>query len=126
MGNWCYEVPAGGLSPGLTPEEVGGRQLLEEVGETSPGLRSVSRSYTSNGISNETTYVYLATGVELEETHREPIELSGACITSPARACRYASSTNASNARGMARASIAMRGASPRTRRALDVSRPVG
>ena len=30
--DWCYEVPAGGLSPGLTPEEVARRELLEEVG----------------------------------------------------------------------------------------------
>jgi len=31
--------------------------------------------YTSSGISNEIAYVYLATGVELGETHCEPTEL---------------------------------------------------
>jgi hypothetical protein len=31
--------------------------------------------YTSNGISNEVAYVYLAIGVGLGETQREPTEL---------------------------------------------------
>jgi ADP-ribose pyrophosphatase len=69
------EVPAGGLSPGLTPEEVARRELLEEVGGRAAELRYVGQFYTSNGISNEIAYVYLATGVELGEAHREPTEL---------------------------------------------------
>ncbi len=73
--DWCYEVPAGGLSPGLTPEEVARRELREEVGGTAAELRYVGQFYTSNGISNEIAYVYLATGVELGETHHEPTEL---------------------------------------------------
>ena len=48
------EMSAGGLSPGLTPKEVGGRAAE---------LRYVGQFYTSNGISNEVAYVYLATGV---------------------------------------------------------------
>lgn len=84
--DWCYEVPAGGLSSRLDPrldqsqrlvqsEEVARRELLEEVGGTAAELRYVGQFYTSNGISNEVAYVYLATGVELGETHREPTEL---------------------------------------------------
>jgi ADP-ribose pyrophosphatase len=73
--DWCYEVPAGGLSPGLTPEEVARRELREEIGGTAAELRYVGQFYTSNGISNEVAYVYLATGVELGETQREPTEL---------------------------------------------------
>jgi ADP-ribose pyrophosphatase len=73
--DWCHEVPAGGLSPGLTPEEVARRELLEEVGGRAAALCYVGRFYTSNGISNELAYVYLATGVELGEACREPTEL---------------------------------------------------
>jgi ADP-ribose pyrophosphatase len=73
--NWCYEVPAGGLSPGLAPEEVARRELLEEVGGTAVDLRYIGQFYTSNGISNEMAHVYLATRVDLGETHREPTEL---------------------------------------------------
>jgi 8-oxo-dGTP pyrophosphatase MutT (NUDIX family) len=57
------EVPAGGLSPGMSPEEVARRELLEEVGGEADELRFVGQFYTSNGISNEVAYVYLATGV---------------------------------------------------------------
>ncbi len=72
---FCMEVPAGGLSPDLTPEEVARRELLEEVGGIASELHYVGQFYTSNGISNEVAYVYLATGVKLGEAHREPTEL---------------------------------------------------
>jgi ADP-ribose pyrophosphatase len=75
---WCYEVPAGGLSPGSRldqSEEVARRELAEEVGGQAADLRYVGRFYTFNGISNEVSYVYLATGVELGEAQREPTEL---------------------------------------------------
>ena len=69
------EVPAGGLLPGLTPEEVARHELQEEIGGRTAELRYVGQFYTSNGISNEAANVYLATGVELGEAHREPTEL---------------------------------------------------
>jgi len=47
------EVPVGGLSLNLMPEEVTHRELLEEVGGTAAELRYVDQLYTSNGISNE-------------------------------------------------------------------------
>jgi ADP-ribose pyrophosphatase len=68
-------VPAGGLSPDLTPEDVAWRELLEEVGGTAADLHYVGQFYTSNGISSEIAYVYLATGVKLGKPHREPTEL---------------------------------------------------
>lgn len=74
MGEYCLEVPAGGLFPGLPPEETARRELEEEIGGQAATVRYVGRFYTSNGISNEIAYVYLATGVELGETHREPTE----------------------------------------------------
>ena len=73
--DWCYEIPAGGLIPGATPEEAARRELLEEIGGEAAELRYVGQFYTSNGISNEIAYVYLATGVELGEPHRELTEL---------------------------------------------------
>ncbi|MFC2037403.1 NUDIX domain-containing protein [Chloroflexota bacterium] len=72
---FCMEVPAGGLSPDLTPEKVARRELLEEVGGTAAELHYIGQFYTSNGISSEVAYVFLATGVELGEAHREPTEL---------------------------------------------------
>jgi ADP-ribose pyrophosphatase len=82
VGEYCYEVPAGGLPAGLDPsqrlarsEAVARRELMEEVGGTAGDLQYVGRFYTSNGISNEVAYVYLATGVVLGQAHREPTEL---------------------------------------------------
>lgn len=72
--DWCYEVPAGGLGPGGNPEEVARQELLEEVGGIAAELRPIGQFYTSNGISDEVAYVYLATGVELGEACREPTE----------------------------------------------------
>ena len=54
--------------------QVAYRELVEEAGGRATELRFVGRFYTSNGISNEVAYVYLATGVELGETQREPTE----------------------------------------------------
>jgi ADP-ribose pyrophosphatase len=68
-------VPAGGLLPDLTPEEVAHRELVEEVGGTAAALHHVGQFYTSNGISNEVAYVYLAKDVELGESQPEPTEL---------------------------------------------------
>jgi len=87
---WCYEVPAGGLSPDLSPEEVARRELAEEVGGQAAALHSVGRFYTSNGISNEVAYVYLATGVELGEAQREPTELIEIKLVPVAEALRMA------------------------------------
>jgi ADP-ribose pyrophosphatase len=79
---WCYEVPAGGLPPGLgagqkeaEAEKVARRELLEEVGGTAAELRYLGQFFTSNGISSEVAHVYLATDVVLGDTSREPTEL---------------------------------------------------
>jgi hypothetical protein len=42
---------------------------------TAADLRCVGQIHTLNSISNEAAYVYLATGVELDEIRREPTEL---------------------------------------------------
>ena len=41
------EVPAGGLSSDLTPEEVARRKFLEEVGGIASELHYVGQFYTS-------------------------------------------------------------------------------
>ena len=88
--HFCMEVPAGGLSPGLTPEEAARRELLEEVGGEAAEMRYVGQFYTSNGISNEVAYVYLATGVQLGDTRREPTELMEIRLVSVEEALRMA------------------------------------
>lgn len=92
MDDWCYKVPVGDLSPGLSSEEVAQRELLEELGGCAAELRYVGQFYTSNGISNEIAYVYFANGVRLGETRHEPTELMEARLVPVEEALRMASS----------------------------------
>lgn len=70
----CYEVPAGGLSSGLPPEEIVQRELFEEIGGTAAELGYFGQFYTLNGISDEGAYVYLVAGVGPDELF-EPMEM---------------------------------------------------
>ncbi len=90
--DWCYEVPAGGFAEDQTPEETARRELLEEIGGVASEFIYVGRFYTSNGISNEVAYVYLATGVELKEAKREPTELMEIRLVPVGEAMRMARS----------------------------------
>jgi ADP-ribose pyrophosphatase len=72
---WLWEVPAGGLEPGAPPEENARRELAEEIGGRAESLEQVFTMYTLPGISDEKGYVFLARGVRLGETHREPSEV---------------------------------------------------
>jgi len=73
--DWCWEVPAGGLQPGITPEEMARRELSEEIGGTAAQLEHIGWFYTMNGIGTEVAHIFLATGVELGEWRREPTEI---------------------------------------------------
>ena len=69
-------MPTGGLFLRLDQsQEVARRELVEEVGGTASEPRYAGQFYTSNGISHEVAYVYLATGLELGEARHEPTEL---------------------------------------------------
>lgn len=90
VGEYCLEVPAGGLEPGRTPEETARRELEEEIGGKAADVRYIGRFFTSNGVSNEVAYVYLATAVELGEAHREPTEEMELRLVPAAEAFRMA------------------------------------
>jgi ADP-ribose pyrophosphatase len=84
----CYEIPSGGLGADETPEAAAVRELGEEVGGQAAELRYVGWFYPSNGISNEKAHIFLASGVELGEAHREPTESMEVRLVSPAEALR--------------------------------------
>lgn len=73
--DWCWEVPAGGLKADQSPLELAKIELREEIGGTASTWREITTFYTSNGISNEKAYVFLATGVTLAEPAHEPAEV---------------------------------------------------
>ncbi len=75
---WCLEVPAGSLEDGQTLEETAATELRQEVGGVASGWEYVGQFYTANGICNEVSHVFLATGVTL---HRPDHELTEAMET---------------------------------------------
>jgi len=88
VGGYCYEIPAGGLGSDSTPEAAAERELEEEVGGHAGQLRYIGWFYPSNGISSERAHIYLATDVELGETHREPTEQMEIRLVRPDEALR--------------------------------------
>ena len=72
---WLWEVPAGGLKPGVDPEEMARRELREEIGGSARSFEFVMRFYTVPGMSDEVGYIFLARGVTVGEPHREPTEV---------------------------------------------------
>lgn len=75
LGEWCWELPAGGIKDGQTPLEAAQAELSEEIGGTAADWRFLLRAATMNGLGNEMGYFYLATGVALGPTHHEPTEV---------------------------------------------------
>jgi ADP-ribose pyrophosphatase len=72
--DWCLEVPAGNVEPGIDPALMAARELREEIGGSADRMVQVADFYTMNGIGNEIALVFLALGVSLGEPSREPTE----------------------------------------------------
>jgi ADP-ribose pyrophosphatase len=72
---WLWEVPAGGLKAGTTPEETARQELAEEIGGQAASLERVATFYTAVGMSDEIAHVFLARGVVLGTPHHEPTEV---------------------------------------------------
>lgn len=73
--DWCWEVPAGGLQPNQSPEQLAIEELQQEIGGTAQQLTYLGWFYASNGISNEKGHVFLAQGVRLGLPNPEPAEI---------------------------------------------------
>ena len=74
IGRMLWELPAGKLEPGEDPAPAAARELEEETGITADRWQSLGSMYTSPGISTETLYIYLATGLHRGEPHPDPGE----------------------------------------------------
>ena len=67
---WIYELPAGTIEKGETPEECARRELVEEIGYFPKKLKKIFSSYTSPGYSTELQHFFVAT--ELKKVDRRP------------------------------------------------------
>jgi 8-oxo-dGTP pyrophosphatase MutT (NUDIX family) len=68
-----WEIPAGKIDEGETPERAAARELLEETGHRAGSFKHLGYYHPSNGSSNQVFHVYVARGVgqvaEIQDTN---------------------------------------------------------
>jgi 8-oxo-dGTP pyrophosphatase MutT (NUDIX family) len=60
--SWGWEIPAGGIEPGETPEAAAIRETREETGWEPTALRPLVRYHPTNGLSDQTFHIFVADG----------------------------------------------------------------
>ena len=60
--SWGWEIPAGGIEAGETPEAAAIRETVEETGWRPSRLRPLLRYHPTNGLSDQTFHVFVADG----------------------------------------------------------------
>ena len=73
--DFIYEVPAGRLDPGESPEECAARELAEETGYRAARLEHLTTIYTTPGFIDEKIHLFMASGLREGEHRREADEL---------------------------------------------------
>lgn len=75
-GGPIWEIPAGRLEAGESPEACARRELLEEVGATAGRWRPLTTIYTTPGFTDERIHLFAASDlvVKPENHQREPDE----------------------------------------------------
>ncbi|BCU67080.1 NUDIX hydrolase [Sulfolobales archaeon HS-7] len=75
IGKWIFELPAGTIDEGESPEQAAIRELREETGLVSSDLKKLLDFYPSPGISNEIMHVFLANNCEKGDQALEDYEV---------------------------------------------------
>ena len=63
---WGWEIPAGRVDDGETPEEAAARETLEETGWRPGPLRALGSYRPTNGLSDQVFHVFVADEATLE------------------------------------------------------------
>ncbi len=72
---WLWEMPAGGIEPGASPEQTARIELLQEIGGRAESFEQVGTFYTMPGIGNEVAHIFIARGVTLADPQHEASEV---------------------------------------------------
>lgn len=60
--SWGWEIPAGRIEAGETIEEGARREVVEETGWEPGEMRALAAYHPSNGISDQTFHLFVASG----------------------------------------------------------------
>lgn len=71
---FLYEIPAGRLDPGETPESCARRELQEETGCSAKRMEFLYTMYTTPGFTDERIHLFMATEMTHGETGHESDE----------------------------------------------------
>lgn len=72
--SFIWEIPAGRLDPGETPEACAARELTEETGMRAARIERLTTFYTTPGFTDERIHLFAAAGLEEGEHRREADE----------------------------------------------------
>lgn len=73
-GQYLYEVPAGRLDPGESPNDCAVRELREETGCAASSIEYLFTMFTTPGFTDERIHVFLAAGLNRGTTSHEADE----------------------------------------------------
>jgi ADP-ribose pyrophosphatase len=74
-GGWVWELPAGRLEPGESPENTARRELVEEAGREAGQWESLGSILSSPGVFAETIHLFLARDLAVVPPAHEPYEV---------------------------------------------------
>jgi ADP-ribose pyrophosphatase len=76
---YVYEVPAGRLDPGESPESCARRELREETGYSAERVQGLTTIYTTPGFTDEQIHLFKATGLTRGDSNTERDEFLELC-----------------------------------------------
>ena len=74
LGEYSWELPEGGGPLGEDPLATAKRELKEETGLVADRWRRISRIHTSNSVTDEEGFIFLAEGLRQEDAEPEETE----------------------------------------------------
>jgi len=74
LNEYCWEIPEGGSPEGTDPLESAKRELQEETGFTAARWTTIARIHTSNSVTDEEGFIYMAEELTAGDTNPEETE----------------------------------------------------